>query len=323
MAIRDLFIDNRSNVSFNNLDGRFNNNNLYVYYDAFGIINKLRYDYFGTDVIKADLKLKEENGKYIKYWDITLNSHKDPEFSIVTNYITMDAINRLVDHKDSSSFMVNHISYKNADSVNSLERKFCITIPIKEDKTELELEFDYGVIVTKETSDYYTILKVRQDSTGELLQIHYIDKHIYHITDYKENSETIYLEDYNIKYEFDKKDLSTSDYILYHQPYRVTDYTNNKQYIIKYDEYGIMNSLLDISEPEVNLCIYKVNKSSLNEVEILSLHPDIYNTFDRFALTTYMMEDTLVLERYTRPKKITKEATYIRNTISKKSVVRA
>ena len=170
------------------------------------------------------------------------------------------------------------ITYETAKNKN--EKEFTYDISIKSNNREIDLTIDgiYSSIIEK--NDKFTKVKVKNMETDEFEFIHYLDDTIYMIKDIKNNIETINKDDNTIKYEFDKSNLNVSNYLQYHNPFRVTNYTTNKQYIMKYNEYGIMTSMIEISDPETELCEYSFFELSEESKIYESIHPDIYNVFD-------------------------------------------
>ena len=263
--------------------------NLYIKYND---DNKLEYLYNqdrNNDIVEAYFKLNEEK---IHYWTVKLNK-KPADFIIASGYITKDNIMMLNKRKNSS--IVKKIDF-DSDVVKDYE----YGIYTYKLNNQIDLQFTYEYELRIEENPEFKMVMVYNNDTDSLEYIHYIDKYIYIVEDFETNSESTLLHKQNIKYEFKRSNLSKSDYLQYHQPYRVTNYTTKEQYVMEYDEYGIMTSMVEIGNPEVNLCKYEVNTLfNFGQSEIMSIHPDIYNPFDRSELKTDFLDSSeYVAEKY-------------------------
>jgi len=250
------------------LDTRPIINSLYIRYNN-NIIDYLNYLDEDKNQIETYLKSNSSN---INYWSIKYNKiHKNQK--IVSSYMTKDNIDNMLDKEGIIRYYPGCSNY-------------LLTFNNKEillDFSDYDKEFD----IYEFDNTTYKILKVKNQD--DIIEYHYIDNTIYFIYNSIKNTETLYKDNQCIVYKFNDHDLSKSDYLQYHNPVEVTNYDTNKQYIIKYDNYGIMKSMIEISDPETELCDYSINDTLElfpGDKEINSIHPDIYNSFDRSALQT-------------------------------------
>lgn len=262
---------------------------LYIKYNDENRLDYLYNQDRNNDIIESYFKLSDDK---IHYWTVKLNK-KPTDFIIASGYITKDNIMMLSKRKNTS--IVKKIDF-NSDVVKDYEYGI-YTYKLSK---QIELQFTYEYELRIEENPDFKMVMVYNNDTDNIEYIHYIDKNIYIVEDFETKSESILLNKQNIKYEFKLSNLSKSDYLQYHQPYRVTNYTTNKQYIMEYNEYGIMTSMKDISNPNVELCSYEANMLfSEKSMEYISIHPDIYNPFDRSELKTdFIGSKEYVAEKY-------------------------
>lgn len=265
--------------------------NLYISYTNLEeTIEYLYYQDRKLDMIEASLKISDD--KY-RYWPIKINK-KQTDCRIATDYITKNNIDRILNGKNSN---IKYINFQNSDNKDHAYGFFTYNLS---DKLQLSFNNDYELMI--EENPKYKRVIVHNTMSDNVEYIHYLDDKIYIVEDVLDNSESIFVKGQNVKYEFKKYPLklSPSNYLRYHQPYRVTNYTTNKQYVMEYDEHGIMTSMIDISNPEVNLCQHEENTLfNFDQAEIISVHPNIYNSFDMYELNPDFIESKEVIaEKY-------------------------
>ena len=269
-------------------------------------ISELRIKYHDNTIKELDYNDKRDNMdikcniidfKAYNVWEI--NSNKFNEHVITCTNMTKDHILDLIEKPKTKL-----ITYQNAEYINEEEGTFKIVIDKDMNKSieysiELDIDKEFGAFI--EYYKDYIKLKV-VNGIGEH---HYLDNERYIIRNYSDNTECLYYNSHEIKYEFEKRSLSTSNFIQYHHPFRVTDYVSNKQYILEYDEYGIMKSMIDINDPDNNLCKYFIDDSikSLSKTanSIISIHPNIYDSFNIRSLDyDFIKNKEYMIESYTK-----------------------
>ena len=252
-------------VELTNLNISYIDNEQGIIFDSLTYFKDNKLDFF------ADLRKDDMTEKYLS-WQTAIDGK---DIIIRTGYITKCALIRL-SSKRMAPLQI--ITYETAKNKNKEE--FTYDISIKSNNREIDLTIDgiYSSIIEK--NDTFTLVKVKNMETDEFEFIHYLDDYLYMVKDIKNNIETINKDNNTIKYEFDRANLNISNYLQYHNPFRITNYTTNKQYIMKYNEYGIMTSMIEISDPETELCEYNNFELSDDSKIYEAIHPDIYNAFD-------------------------------------------
>ena len=257
-------------------------------------LDQLSYEDIHNKILVHSAGMKLSNNTMANYWEVEYNNAFS-SLKIAANYITMDNIRRLSCNKRSIKIVTFETALESSVETNSFAIHLT-RIPGK----DIALVFESNYSVAIEENEYCTIVKVKNLLTNKFEETHYIDEHIYVVNNLLENSESVYIKESNIKYDFKMEGLSISNYLQYHQPYRVTNYSTDKQYIMEYDDHGIMKSMIYISDPEFNLCTYIINTIEDSKmVEIQSIHPDIYDAFDKHHLDPNFLESGItVLESY-------------------------
>ena len=269
---------------------------LYIAYTEDDILKSLRYKAPDNTIYDGIVKTEKDYKHNVIYsWSIDVDKDSSSPVKIISGYITRDYIEKIRRKRGDISFL----SYNSATNKDPNTNSYSLDIPYGNNRF-ISLDFDAKYNLVIEKNDGCIIIKAKNSITGVFEFTHYIDKHLYYIIDDITHLETVYLNDQNIKYEFDRYDLSISNYLQYHKPIRVTNYDTNRQYEIKYDQFGIMKSMVDTLDPETELCIYdNHNFITKNAIEVLSFHPDVYNPFDRFSLSSNFIDSNIrVAESY-------------------------
>lgn len=210
-------------------------------------------------------------------WDVYFdNTSWKTDYHIATRHINVNSLDRLLTMKSERMTVIDYDESKDTNGT------FKITLHNTDTKT-IDLIFDKKYKVLHISTDTYSELRVHDISLedSDLEEEYYLDKDLFFIRNLRENSETVYIDNKEIKYEFKDNDLTISKYLLLHRPFRVTNYTDSIQYVIEYDEYGLVKSMRNISEPNKELCTYKVSDIGVSNIkQRVSIHPNLYNNFN-------------------------------------------
>ena len=270
----------------------YHKSTLYLRYNKDDI---LEYFSYMDKNISALSSLSVESNKVsspVYVWNIDYNKHQEEpkQVSIISSYITKEHIEKLVDNVRK----LENIKYttNNDRVIYNGNNTFTYKVICKDRQIDLTFDNKYALAVYINSKS--TTIKVLNTLTSEFEETHYIDDNLYHIINHIDNTETLYMRDQEIKYKFEKKDLSISKYLQFHQPIIATNYTTKQQFIMEYDEDYIMKSMIEISDPENNLCVY--NKDKLfndGAYKVTSIHPNIYDTFDKQRIDVFPLDSII------------------------------
>lgn len=235
------------------------------------ILNSLSYNDIDNG-IRYGVSLNKHLKHAFLVWDVFFDYNtNDNTNHIVTRNITAFNLERLRTVKEE---VISTIVYNEDKDTNGV---FTVTLSI--DNKKVDLMFDYTKAILLISTDTYSIARVQDIKSGEHEAIYYLDKDIFVIYNKKEKFETLVKDGIEVKYEFNHDKLDITNYLLFHRPFRVTNYTENKQYILEYDNFGLVKSMIDISNTNKNLCEYSSHIDSKFK-KIVSVHPNLYNEFN-------------------------------------------
>lgn len=278
-----------------------NNQELIITYITDKTIDDIKY--IKNDIIEVHasgtttyISINNGEEEYCHSWDVTTSDNQCTK--IISSNITMDNI-KIIRGKNLHTTTYN---FENTSTRN--EELGIYTITLSNDKVAIDVDVPliYDFIVEK--NDYGVIAKAKNRNTEEYDYIHYLLDDIYYVVDNLNHTESAVINGENIRYDFESENPAKAMYIQCHNPVRVTNYDTDDQYIIKYDDYGIMKSMINISEPDKELCDYQIKSIDMIKVDMItSIHPDIYDSFDKHNLRSDFIEtNEKVLDRYTKMK---------------------
>ena len=218
--------------------------------------------YFSWDFILYGSKCKKDNG------------------SIMINRPTLlNATQTLYELNYTKDIKTEHYSYETALDRDEKEQTY--TVALSNDKLEFQVDISGKYNAIKKTiPELGTILTIKLSDDLWTIKHYLFNNGTYYIVNLLDHTETFYINGNTIEFKFEDTQLSNNEYLIYHNPVRATFYEANKEYRMKYDEYGIMTSMIEISDPETEYCHYEIENDGKLGKEIMSIHPEIYNTFD-------------------------------------------
>lgn len=297
---------------------------LNINYITNNIISTL--NYFDRDDNEIDISMDMKETSRIGYCSYIINAkHDEKSISFRSPLLSPTTLNTILERFHIKQYVTDSAYGMNIKTWRPKDNNNIYTITLSNNREiEIEVPLGYSLVINeKEKKDTYSINLINTKN-NDIEAKHIIDENTYIVKDIEDNTELFSLVDdnnklNNIKFKFDQKFTNASSIIKYN-PTKAIFYDLDKQYVMEYDEYGIMKSMIDISYPDDNLCCY--TKIDGNDVlEIISSHPLIYDQFNYNNIPISIPKDITVVDRYVLIKDSSEAFIFTRSIFKKNNAV--
>lgn len=273
-------------------------------YDKDNHLDHLLYadkDHLVVDAVRDMYEVAAYNERYFA-WKADIHT-SDSEFDHVKllynnlTYINMKQLTKKI-------LSTECISYETTTERNEEEGTYNVGLVSSNNKIEIEVSEIPARCISKKTisTDLVTLtIKDSEIDNGPIIKHYLFNSGLYVVINEFDDSETYCINNETIRLKFEDKKLTHNEFLQYHNPIKATLYEADKEYIMKYDDKGMMTSMIEISDPETNLCQY--NKEVIDKLseEIVSIHPNIYDKFNLYYVNpNFFNSKEVVVDTYTK-----------------------
>lgn len=231
--------------------------------------------------------------KYINSEDsVYINHLSDGLYHIVSEHDHTDSKYKFAPHKTNIVNGNIYSLYKKNQGIKLLSdnsnpdkdhfsvREYEIILPGDKNK-KIKLDFDvaYKVLYDEEYHICMSYLSNdEQHMEGDLVETFWFNKNGYYYENYTTNEYSSLIGNIEAVYNIPEHNNTFEVDLLSKIP-DIISYSNNKEYRLFYDKYGIIKSIIDKSDSELDMVKYQLEYNEDCET-ITSLHPLLYDPFD-------------------------------------------